>query len=239
MTKNQRNRDSAVMMSSVMPSVKYSCSGSPLMLTNGRTAIEGFSDVMKCAAGVANGDAIDAHRPSDVLQILVPEVLAVENQLAGDVLANALRYAQAAGFGDPIQPCNHVDSVTEDVTVLDDDVALMYPDAKGHRQVRRDAGIAWDHCPLYFDRALDGFDHAGELDQHPVAGRLDHAPVMLSDLRVDKLASVGPEGGKRPRLVDAHEATVAYHVGGQDGSEFTFNFLCSHGIPQRSVGRLV
>ena len=186
-----------------------------------------------------NGDAIDAYRPSDVLQMLGPEVLAVENQLAGDVLANALRYAQAAGFGDLLQPCDHVDSVTEDVPVLDDDIALMYPDAKGHRPVRRDAGVAQDHRALYLDRALDGFDHAGELDQHPVAGRLDRVPMMFRDLRVDELVSVCPEGGKRPRLVDAHEAAVADHVGGQDGGEFAFNFLGGHGIPKRLVGRLV
>ena len=36
-------RDSAVMMSSTMPSAKYSCSGSPLMFWNGRTAIDGLS----------------------------------------------------------------------------------------------------------------------------------------------------------------------------------------------------
>src|SRR5215468_4010432 len=33
----------AVKMSSTMPSAKYSCSGSPLMLANGKTAIEGMS----------------------------------------------------------------------------------------------------------------------------------------------------------------------------------------------------
>src|SRR5579862_2368136 len=32
----------SVMMSSVMPSLKYSCSASPLMLLNGRTTIEGL-----------------------------------------------------------------------------------------------------------------------------------------------------------------------------------------------------
>ncbi len=42
-TKNQRSLDSAVMMSSLMPSEKYSCSGSPLMLMKGRTAIAGRS----------------------------------------------------------------------------------------------------------------------------------------------------------------------------------------------------
>ena len=43
MTNSSENRDNSVMMSSVMPSAKYSCSGSPLMLVNGRTAIEGLS----------------------------------------------------------------------------------------------------------------------------------------------------------------------------------------------------
>jgi len=43
MTKNQCQRDNAVMMSSAIPSAKYSCSGSPDMLANGSTAIEGRS----------------------------------------------------------------------------------------------------------------------------------------------------------------------------------------------------
>jgi hypothetical protein len=43
MTNNDLNRESAVMISSTMPSAKYSCSGSPLMFWNGSTAIEGFS----------------------------------------------------------------------------------------------------------------------------------------------------------------------------------------------------
>src|SRR5438094_463025 len=43
MTKSQRMRESAVMISSTIPSTKYSCSGSPLMLAKGNTAIEGLS----------------------------------------------------------------------------------------------------------------------------------------------------------------------------------------------------
>ena len=44
------------MMSSVMPSLKYSCSGSPLMFTNGRTQIEArcpaFGGVCACQGGL-------------------------------------------------------------------------------------------------------------------------------------------------------------------------------------------
>src|SRR5215469_2670601 len=43
MTKSQRMRESAVMISSTIPSAKYSCSGSPLILANGKTAIDGLS----------------------------------------------------------------------------------------------------------------------------------------------------------------------------------------------------
>src|ERR1700730_7428356 len=43
MTNSQRIRDSAVMISSTIPSTKYSCSASPLILANGSTAIDGLS----------------------------------------------------------------------------------------------------------------------------------------------------------------------------------------------------
>src|SRR4051812_30355506 len=41
-TENHRTFDSAVVMSSAMPSPKQSCAGSPLMLVNERTAIAGL-----------------------------------------------------------------------------------------------------------------------------------------------------------------------------------------------------
>jgi len=55
MTNSQRMRLSAVMISSTMPSAKYSCSGSPLMLANGKTAIDGLSG--RASAGAGAGTA--------------------------------------------------------------------------------------------------------------------------------------------------------------------------------------
>ena len=43
MTNNPESFERSVMRSSVIPSLKYSCSGSPLMLTKGSTAMEGLS----------------------------------------------------------------------------------------------------------------------------------------------------------------------------------------------------
>jgi hypothetical protein len=53
MTNSQRMRLSAVMISSTMPSAKYSCSGSPLILAKGSTAIDGLSEFGKDAANEA------------------------------------------------------------------------------------------------------------------------------------------------------------------------------------------
>src|SRR6266550_1113835 len=57
-TKNQRGLDSAVMMSSLIPSEKYPCSGSPLTLVKGSTAIAGRS-------GRGNTAGADSWVPSD------------------------------------------------------------------------------------------------------------------------------------------------------------------------------
>jgi hypothetical protein len=61
MTKSERNRESSVMMSSVMPSEKYSCSGSSLMLVKGSTAMDGLS-------GSASGSARPVAAPKPSIQ---------------------------------------------------------------------------------------------------------------------------------------------------------------------------
>src|SRR6266851_7248286 len=55
MTKRSGSLERAVVKSSVMPSLKYSCLGSSLMLAKGRTAIEGLSGMGRagvCAEGM-------------------------------------------------------------------------------------------------------------------------------------------------------------------------------------------
>ncbi len=82
MTNSQRMRDSAVMMSSTMPSAKYSCSGSPLMFWNGkhrdrrlvRQRQRRCGGRMRLAAS-ACAHPVDAHRPGDVLDLLFAQIL--------------------------------------------------------------------------------------------------------------------------------------------------------------------
>jgi hypothetical protein len=53
MTNSERMRDSPVVISSTIPSAKYSCSGSPLMFWNGRTTSDGLSGSGKVGRSAA------------------------------------------------------------------------------------------------------------------------------------------------------------------------------------------
>ncbi len=66
MTNSPLQRDSAVMMSSAMPSAKKSCSGSPLILVKGNTAIDGPSGSggLAGSASVSSGEEPSVSRTS-------------------------------------------------------------------------------------------------------------------------------------------------------------------------------
>src|SRR3984957_6640376 len=81
MTKSCESFDSEVMRSSEMPSAKYSCSASPLMLAKGRTAIDGLSSA---AADGASEVGVDRLRRAGSCGW--PDVEGVDAQRLGDVL---------------------------------------------------------------------------------------------------------------------------------------------------------
>src|ERR1700686_138497 len=93
MTNSQRMRESAVMISSTMPSAKYSCSGAPLIFWNGSTAVDGLSGSASgefAAALVVSSDrsGFSASRMrwtrigrADILDLLLAHVLKREGEL--------------------------------------------------------------------------------------------------------------------------------------------------------------
>jgi hypothetical protein len=57
MTKSPESWDKSVMSVSVSPSLKYSCSGSLLILVKGKTAMDGLSGNGKADASSNRGDS--------------------------------------------------------------------------------------------------------------------------------------------------------------------------------------
>ena len=152
------------------------------------------------------------HRARDVLERPFAEILEGQRQLVLHVVAHGARDADAARLGQRLESRGDVHAVTVNVVILDDDVAEIDPDPEPDLPVRRHVPSALRHALLQLDRAADGVDHTGELDQRAVAHELDDAAVVLGDLRLDEVPAQGLERGERARLVGRHEPRVADDV---------------------------
>src|SRR5262249_30436218 len=131
---------------------------------------------------MVQGNAVGAHRTRDVLERLFAQVSEGDVEFAGCVFLNPRRDADATRFRQAFEPGRDVDPMAEDVLALDDDVALVDANTELDALVFGDGGVPLDHLALHRDRAGNRFDDARELDQQPVAGRLDDAALVLGDL---------------------------------------------------------
>ena len=138
MTNNCDSFDSAVMMSSEIPSAKYSCSTSPLMLAKGSTAIESFfgaAESRRLGRAGSGGAFIDHHAkdlngPRNVLDGEVPAVLDPNRHLVTHLVGGGARDEDAAGLGQCLKPGGNIDAVSIDVVAIYDDVADIDADPK-------------------------------------------------------------------------------------------------------------
>jgi hypothetical protein len=164
------------------------------MLVNGSTATEGLSGSAsagshRVASTPAWPNAIYPQRASYVLDPLLAGVLEGEIELVAYLVAHHPIYTDPARLRQGFEPCRDVHTVTVDVTAILNDVAEIDPDTKLNALLFRHSGVAFSHLELNLDGAPHRVDNACELDEQPVAGRLDDAPAMLFDFRVSKLAS--------------------------------------------------
>jgi len=79
------------------------------------------------------------------------------------------------------------------------------------------------HRLLHRDRAAHRIDDAGEFHQHAVAGDLDDAALVLSDLGIDQFAPMRLQPRKGPFLVGTHEPAVTRDISGEDGGQPAFD----------------
>ena len=107
----------------------------------------------------------------------------------------------------------------------------MNADAKLDAALRRQAGVAFDHAVLHFDRAAHGVDHAAELDEAAVAGSLDDAAVMQGDGRIDQVAAQRPEPRQNAILVRSREPAIADNIRNQNRRNLPG---LAHGAPPAS-----
>src|ERR1700730_13512517 len=152
---------------------------------------------------------IGVHPLRDVFDILFPEVVETVGEPVADMIAHRARDAEPSRLRQCLQPRGDVDAVAVNVAAVSDDVAEIDPDAKGNAFVLGHLRAAVRHCPLDLDGAAHRIDDAGKFHQHPVAGGLDDAPVMLPDLRVDERAAMRFQAVVGALLIRPHPAAGA------------------------------
>src|SRR5271165_21112 len=226
MTKTQQMRLSAVMISSTMPSAKYSCSGSPLILANGSTPTDGLSGRAGPEPACANGEpaAVTTRYArtgrATFLSGCSPMSSKARSRRARGVLLYARRNADTARLGQAFEPGGNIDAVAKDVAVLDDDIADIDADAELDAAVRWHRCIAFgQRCCLHLCRAAERVDDAGELDQKAIAGRLDDPALMVGNSRIDHLGAERLGPAERAFLVRSHQPRIPRHIGGEDCGE--------------------
>jgi predicted RNA methylase len=148
---------------------------------------------------------VRAHRPGDVLNLLFAHILEREVQFVPYLIAHHAAGANAAWLGQRLEAGGDIDPVTEDVAILDDDVAEIDAHAKLDPPFGWDAGVTDRHFALHFDCAAHRIDDAGKFNEESVAGGFDDAAAMFPDLRIAELAADRPQRGERSLVVRAHD----------------------------------
>ena len=123
-------------------------------------------------------------RTRHVLDHLLAEILEPHLDLVGDLFAHRVGDANAGGWRHRLEPRRDVHAITEDVVVLDDDVAEMDADAELDASIVAHTNIVLGHRPLQVHGLAQRIDDAGELHQDAITGGLDEAPMVPFDARV-------------------------------------------------------
>src|SRR5271166_3451711 len=129
-------------------------------------------------------------RSGDVLELLFAQIAEGEIKLAGGVFLDARRDTDSARLGERFQPRRDIDAFAENVAALGNHVAEINADAKLDAPLVRHLGLAVDHVSLDLGGAAHRVDGTLEFHQHPVAGGLDGAPLVLPDFGFDELPMV-------------------------------------------------
>ena len=120
------------------------------------------------------------------------------------LVANRGGDADAARRRELLESRRYVDAVSENVAVVDDDIAEIDADSELDPARGRYVGVAACHPALDLGGTLHGVRNALEFDQHSVTGRFDDPPLVLLDGGIDELQPVRLQSRERARLVGFH-----------------------------------
>src|SRR5688572_26290842 len=158
------------------------------------------------------------HGLDDVLELLLPPIVASELHFSADFVVYLARDADAARWRQCFETRRHVYPVPVNAASVENHVTEVDADAQVHLAARLDPGVARGEFVLNGNRRPHGLDNARELGQEAVARRIDDAPAELADHRqYDCLLLL--EIAYCACFIRAHQGAVARNVCREDGGE--------------------
>src|SRR6516165_3935989 len=159
---------------------------------------------------------------SDIFHPLLAEIDEGQGQLRSDVISDSTGNANPTRLRKSLQPSRDIDGIAEKVVALNDDVADVDSNAEPHLLTGRSIRILFGYGLLHSDGTLHSIHGTGEIGDEAVARRGEDPTAMRGDQGIDD-GPVSVEGAKRADLILPHEAAVAFHIGGEDRGELSFD----------------
>ena len=103
-------------------------------------------------------------------------------------------------------------------------IAKIDTDAELHSFVFGQFLVAFGQIPLNLHRTLHRIHHTDKLRQQIVSGRIHHLAAVQQDMIGHRIPVRG-QSADRTQLICAHQAAVAFHIGTEDSSQFSFDFF--------------
>ena len=221
------------MISSTMPSAKYSCSGSPLIFVKASTAIDGLSGNGRgfaCCPARETARQISVARPigpqhkclnrsRDILQTERPKLLERQAEPIPHMISNWSRNADTARRTLSLKSCCHIHRVSVQVSAIGNRVAKVDPDPKANGPIGSMVSVLRRNLVLDFHGAAHCPVNAVEHNEQGIPAGLNDPATVLFDGGIDQVPTQCSQSLKRPHVIEADKPAVARHIGIQHGDQ--------------------
>jgi hypothetical protein len=160
-------------------------------------------------------DSICPDRASDILRLLRAEIGEGHRHLCPDLIPHGARDANPARLRKSFQAGRDINGVTEEIVLLNDNVADVHPDAEPHLLTGRSIRILFGHGVLHRDSTLHSIHGAGEISDKAIASRVENPASMRGDQAIDD-DPVSRERAKGADLISPHQAAIAFDIRCED-----------------------
>jgi len=154
--------------------------------------------------------------------------LITQGQLFLDAFVDRSRDANTTSLSQLFYRSRDIDPVALDPISLFNYVPQVDTDPKFHPAVIRQIKIINLEFFLHFHRTTHHIHHTGKLSQYVVSRRVHNPASMLLDKACHRL-SIGLQGLDGDAFIVAHEPTVTFDIGTEDGRELSLNLVGGYG----------